>query len=73
MTNQQNNFLAELAALGNEVQREKTDATPATEKKLHAVAYKLLQLERDLAVPGAGITVMARQTRILEMIQDEDF
>lgn len=73
MTNEQNNFLAELAALADEVKRDQIDAIPVKEKKLHAVAHKLLQLERDLAVPGADIAAAARQTRIMDMIQDEDF
>jgi hypothetical protein len=73
MTNEQSNFLAELAALADEVKQDQINAIPAKEKKLHEVAYKLLQLERDLAVPGADSSAAARQIRIMDMIQDEDF
>ena len=73
MTNEQTNFLAELAALADEVKRDGIEATPENEKKLHAVAHRLLQLERDLAVPGADMSAATRQLRIMDMIQDEDF
>ncbi len=73
MTNEQTNFLAELAALADEVKRDGIEAIPENEKKLHAVAHRLLQLERDLAVPGADMSAATRQLRIMDMIQDEDF
>lgn len=73
MNKPQNDFLAELAELGAEVKSDQMNAMSADEKKLHAVAHKLLQLERDLAVPGAGMSDGARQLRILQMVQDEEF
>jgi hypothetical protein len=73
MNTESKNFIAELAELGAEVRRDKVNSIPAHEQKLHIVAHKLLQLERDLAVPGAGISDSARQQRILDMIADEDF
>lgn len=73
MNRPKNELLAELAELGAEVKREQMNAMSTGEKKLHAVAHKLLQLERDLAVPGAGMSDSARQLRILQMVQDEEF
>ena len=73
MNNRSTNLIAELAELGAEIKRDETNAMSADDKKLYAVAHKLLQFERDLAVPGADMTESSRQLRILGMIQDEDF
>jgi hypothetical protein len=73
MNNPSNHLIAELAELGAELKRDEIDNMPANHKKLHVVAHKLLQLERDLAVPGADISAASRQSRIMDMIQDEDF
>lgn len=73
MNTESKKFIAELAELGAEVRRDKVNSIPAHEQKLHIVAHKLLQFERDLAVPGANIPDAIRQQRLLDMIQDEDF
>jgi hypothetical protein len=73
MNTQSKNFIAELAELGAETEREKHDAMSAGDRQLKAVASKLLQLERDLAIPGAAMSDNTRQQRILDILQDEDF
>jgi hypothetical protein len=73
MNTQSKNFIAELAELNAEAEREKLDAMSAGERKLKAVASKLLQLERDLAIPGAAMSDSTRQQRILDILQDEEF
>jgi ABC-type lipopolysaccharide export system ATPase subunit len=70
MTSDYKNLIAELS---DEIRRERSDAMSSGEKRLNEIARKLLQLERDLAVPGAGISAIARQARILDMLEDEDF
>ena len=73
MNKPQNDFLTELAELSAEVKRDQMDAMSAGEKQLRAAPHRLLQLERDLAVPGVGMSDAARQLRILQMVEDEDF
>lgn len=73
MNTESKNFIAELAQLGAELKRDKITTMSPLEQKMNSIAHRLLQLERDLAVPGAGISDSSRQQRILEMMQDEDF
>lgn len=37
------------------------------------ITKRLLQLERDLSIPGAAVTDANRVDRILDMIEKEDF
>jgi len=62
-----------LEGLGEEIEQEKKAKRTPEEAKLHAIAQKLLVLERDLKAPGATRSADERVDRILEAISKEKF
>ena len=70
MVGSMKSLLTDLAA---ELDEEANQKRSPEEKKLHAVAQKLLILERDLKAPGATRTSEDRADRILEAISKEKF
>lgn len=70
MVGSMKSLLTDLAA---ELDEEANQKRSPEERKLHAVAQKLLILERDLKAPGATRTSEDRADRILEAISKEKF
>jgi hypothetical protein len=62
-----------LGELATELESEKERAMTPEEKTFHAVAQKLLLLERDLRAPGSLCSPDARIDRLLETIAKETF
>lgn len=62
-----------LKDLAGEIERENKQKLSPEDLKLHAVAQKLLVLERDLKAPGAARSADDRADRILEAIAKEKF
>lgn len=62
-----------LEDIADEVAQETHQKLTPEERKLHAVAQKLLILERDLKAPGAARSSDERIDRILEAISKEKF
>lgn len=56
-----------------EVMAEAENQMSAEERTLHSVAKKLLLLERDLKAAGLSQTADMRVTRLLELIEKEQF
>lgn len=70
MPSDMKSLLTDLAA---ELDEEANRKRSPEENKLHAVAQKLLLLERDLKTPGATRSSDERADRILEAIAKEKF
>lgn len=62
-----------IAEIDDELTREKNAAMSPAEKKLNDMARRLLQLERDLSVPGATSSADTRRERVLRFIEGEEF
>lgn len=62
-----------IVEIDDELTREKEAAMSPAEKKLNDVARQLLQLERDLSVPGATSSDATRRERVLRFIENEEF
>ncbi len=62
-----------LGELAGELVSEKERAMTPEEKTFHAIAQKLLLLERDLRAPGETPSTDQRIDRILEAIAKENF
>lgn len=59
--------------VAEEVAQEAQKKLTSEERKLHAVAQKLLILERDLKAPGAARSSDERVDRIMDAISKEKF
>jgi hypothetical protein len=59
-TNDKNKIEADVDAIQNQL-------------ALLTITKRLLQLERDLSIPGAAVTDANRVDRILDMIEKENF
>ena len=64
---------SELIDAKSELEKEVDSEQKSSDQKLAGMAKKLLQLERDLAVPGSGVSDHARVQRILDAIEEENF
>ena len=62
-----------LGDIANELAGERAHAMTPEEKQLHAIAQKLLLLERDLRTPGTARPEDVRVERLLEIIEHEAF
>lgn len=62
-----------LGDLATEIESEKVQSMTAEERTYHAIAQKLLVLERDLRAPGSAKSEDERIERVLEAIEREDF
>lgn len=59
--------------VASELEEEKTGQMSTSDRRLHAVAQRLLVLERDLRAPGAARSRDERVDRLLEAIARESF
>jgi len=66
-------FRSLIVELDGEIGQEKSAAMSTDERRLNEVARKLLQLERDLMVPGSTASDKVRRERILNWIEQENF
>lgn len=62
-----------LCDLVTEIESEKVQSMTTEERTYHAIAQKLLVLERDLRAPGSAKSEDERIERVLEAIEREDF